>query len=259
MGFGFGGYGGLGYAGYGYGGYGYGGYPYRGPIYHPITAVWVRSGSTTGLVPLNPLDKSGKTPINLAHGVYALNGNGVSATPGAPVLGEKWSVEKNPPKGMPFGTTFARATQPVRVSRTILSSNTGSRAVTLSRDSSIVYDAKQHSFVNRNTATKTAEPAKVTGKSATNTAVAERNAKVPNAAVPARGATMMNRPHINPPTPPMSAARSAESRGGESRGGMWSGAGASSPSSSTHSISSPSTGHGGGTGGGGGAAGGGHH
>ena len=261
MGFGFGG---LGYGGFGYAGYGYGGYPYRGgPIYHPITAVWVRSGNTTGLVPLNPLDKSGKTPINLAHGVYALNGNGISAVPVAPVAGEKWSVEKSPPKGMPFATTFARTTQPVRVSRTILSSNTGSRAVTLSRNSSIVYDAGQHRFVNSNNAKKNVEAAKETNvKSTTNTAVAERNAKVPNVAPAERGATVMNRPHINPPTPPMSAARSAESRGGESRGGMWSGAEASSPSigssSSTHSISSPSAGHSGG-GGGGGAAGGGHH
>jgi FecR protein len=262
MGFGFGG---MGYPGYGYGGYGYagyGGYPYRGPIYHPITAVWVRSGNTTGLVPLNPMDQQGKTPINLAHGVYALNGNGISATPVTPAAGEKWSVEKNPPKGMAFGTTFARTTQPVRVSRTILSSNTGSRAVTLSRDSSIVYDGKQHQFVNSNTATtKTEEAAKVnSGTSSKNTATVERSAKVPNAATAERSATVVNRPHINPPTPPMSAGRAAETRG-ESHGGMWGGSSAASApviSSSPSAASSSSSGHSSG-GGGGATAGGGHH
>jgi hypothetical protein len=252
MGFGFGG---LGYAGYG-------GYPYRGPIYHPITAVWVRSGNTTGLVPLSPMDKNGKVPINLAHGVYALNGNGIAATPVAPAAGEKWSVEKNPPKGAPFGMNFARTTQPMRVSRTILSSNAGSRAVTLSRDSSIVYDGSQHRFVNNNNAaaTKTEEPAKVTnGTSTKTTAVAERNAKVPNVATTERGATVVNRPHINPPAPPAySGGRSAESRGAESRGGMWGGSAPSAPVMS--STPSSSSGHSsGGSGGGGGTAGGGHH
>jgi len=256
MGFGFGG---LGYPGY-YGYAGYGGYPYRGPIYHPITAVWVRSGNTTGLVPLNPMDKNGKTPLNLTHGVYQLNGNAISATPMAPAAGEKWSIERNPPKGMPVGTTFARTTQPVRVSRTILSSNTGSRAVTLSRDSSIVYDGSQHRFVNSNAAaTKAEETAKANNGASTKNA--ERNAKVPNAAAAERSAPVMNRPHINPPTPPAYAGgRSAESRGGEGHGGMWGGGAPSAPviSSSPSVGTSSSSGHSSG-GGGGGTAGGGHH
>lgn len=255
MGFGFGG---MGYPGYGY--TGYGGYPYRGgPIYHPVTAVWVRSGNTTGLVPLSPVDRDGKAPVNLEHGVYTLNGNAISATPVAPAAGEKWSVEKNPPKNMPLGTTFARTTQPVRVSRTILSSNTGSRAVTLTRDSSIAYDGKQHSFVNSNTATNTADAAKGTNvKSTTNAAVASRtNAKVPDAATAPRGATPMNRPHINPPAPPMAGGRSAETRGAESRGG-WAG-GPSAPVISSPSAATSSSGHSSGGSGGGGTAGGGHH
>ena len=53
-------------------------------------------------------------------------------------------------------TTLAATTQPTRVSRTILSGNSGSRPVTLSRDSSIVYDASQHRFVNGNASTKVA-------------------------------------------------------------------------------------------------------
>jgi FecR protein len=258
MGYGFGG---LGYPGY----YGYGGYPYHHvPIYHPITAVWVHSGNSSGLVPLNPLDQHGKAPINLAHGIYTLNGNGISATPVAPAAGEKWSVEKNPPKGMPFGTTFARSTQPVRVSRTILSSNTGSRAVTLSRDSSIVYDGIQHRFVNSNTATKTVDEAKVnTGATTTNAAVAERNAKVPSVTTTTHGAggTVVNRPHINPPAPPVSGGRSVESRGGENRGGMWGGSSQSSSAviSSSHSSGTSSSSSGHSSGGGGGTAGGGHH
>jgi hypothetical protein len=267
MGFGFGG---LGYPGYyGYGGYGYagyGGYPYRGPIYHPVTAVWVRNGNTTGLVPLSPGDKNGKPPINLAHGVYTLNGNAISATPVPPAAGEKWSVEKNPPKNLlPLATNFARTTQPVRVSRTILSSNTGSRAVTLSRDSSIAYDGKQHQFVNSNTATtttKTEEAAKANNTAPTrNAAVADRNAKIPNApSAPARSVAVANRPHINPPAPPMTSGRSAETRGAESHGGMWGGSAASNaPVISAPSAGTSSSSHSSGASGGGGTAGGGHH
>jgi len=35
------------------------------PIYRPVTAVFVRQGGKTGIVPMHPLDQKGKTPLNL--------------------------------------------------------------------------------------------------------------------------------------------------------------------------------------------------
>src|SRR2546422_4017179 len=55
-----------------------------GRYWRPVTAVWVRSGTTTGLVPVHPLDVKGKTPINLAHGVIRTPGMG--GTVGKPTV-----------------------------------------------------------------------------------------------------------------------------------------------------------------------------
>lgn len=238
-GFGFGGfgygYGGFGFAPLGYGS-GYGGY--GGPVYRPITAVWVHSGGTTGLVPVSPQDKNGKAPVNLVHGIYTLKGNTVAATPTAFQSGDKWSVEKNPPRGALSASTFAASTQPARVSRTIL----GNRAVTLSRDSSIAYDPANHTFVNSNNSK--VEQSKAAEKPP---AVAEnRGAKVPSAERPN---SLPARPPISPPSPRTSAAHTGN------HGGDWAGgdptAGPRSSSSSSSVASGPSAGgHAGGAGGG---------
>jgi FecR protein len=243
-GFGFGGMG-YGYGGLGFSplGYGYGG-AYGGPVYRPITAVWVHSGGDTGLVPVSPQDAHSKTPANLAHGVYALKGNAVEATPTPFQPGEKYSVMKSPPRGALTATTFAASTQPVRVSRTILSG----RAVTLSRDSSIVYDPAHHAFVNNNNSQvqegKTAE--RSTEKAPT-VAAENRGAKVPTAERPN---SLPARPRISPPEPRMSAARSGNGPHGEwgdPRGGAPVGVMPSSSSSSS-TASAPSAGHSGGGG-----------
>ena len=111
------------------------GFANGGPLgYRPATAVFVRNGSTTGFVPMNPMDAHGKTPLNLSQGVYAFHGNAAPVTPAA---GEKWNVVKAPPRETVSTPAFAATTQPARVSRTILSSSTGSRPVTVSRDSSM--------------------------------------------------------------------------------------------------------------------------
>lgn len=206
--------------------------------YHPITAVWVRNGTTTGLVPLNPADVHGKTPINVAQGIYTVRGNTLEATPVTAAAGEKWSVVKNPPRGTLSAASLERATQPVRVSRTILSGNSGSRAVTLSRDSSIVYDATQHRFVNGNSAPKAVtEEAKEPGVGG-GTIAKGSDARVPggNASAPtvAHGSTMPSRPHISPPSPPSYGNSSHAS----SNSAVWSG-GAANPGTSTNS--SPAT------------------
>ena len=41
------------------------------PIYRPVTAVFVRQGGKTGIVPMHPLDQKGKTPLNLERGVFS--------------------------------------------------------------------------------------------------------------------------------------------------------------------------------------------
>ena len=109
-----------------------------GPIYYrPVTAVWVHSGPTLGIVPLHPADKNGKVPQNLPQGVFAVEGQTLAKT-AIPAGNEKWAVVKNAPAGTLVSGALASSSAPARVSRTILSGNAGSRSVTLSRESSIV-------------------------------------------------------------------------------------------------------------------------
>jgi FecR protein len=221
--------------GFGYGGYGYGGGPF---LYHPITAVWVRSGTATGLVPIHPADAAGKAPINLAKGVYPLQGSAIAA-PVTPAEGEKWSVVKNPPRGTLTAAPLAVTTQPTRVSRTILSG----RSVTLSRDSSIVYDPAQHRFVNGGKAGKDAaeEEKGIQGTTAAertaNAAVASRSERTPNAPVVAKGSVVPARPHITPPNPP--SGGSSHPSGG---GAIWDNvsSGSSGSSHTTTAVPAPS-------------------
>lgn len=238
------------------------GFGYGGPVYYrPITAVWVHSGATTGLVPVHPADAHGRTPVNLSHGVYALQGNTLAATT-TTTAGEKWSVAKNPPRNALASTSFVASAQPTRVSRTILSSNAGSRSATFGRNSSIVYDAGQHRYVNSATSVKT--PSEVANASATaatktNTRTGTNATVVPggpsrpaNVNAGTHGNVAPARPHINPPAPSYGGSAHSSARG------TWSGSSHGSTGSSmgsmgsVHSSSTGSVGHasGGGTGGG---------
>jgi hypothetical protein len=226
--------------GFGYGGYGYGGNPL---LYHPITAIFVHSGTTTGVVPMNPADQYGKVPINLAHGVFPLQGNTIAPST-APAAGENWSVIKNLPRGTVTASILATTAAPTRVSRTILSG----RAVTLSRDSSIVYDASQHRFVNNGNAAKApAEEAKAIAESsgagtASNSVAAGAAEHAPNTPTVARVTTAV-RPHINPPNPPSNGGSSHSSNGA-----AWVGDASNSSNSenSSHTVSAAPAGHSGG-------------
>jgi len=133
--------------------YGYQGYP-AGPgrprpvVYHPphpiyrgVTGVFVRQGGAIGIVPIHPLDKNGKTPLNLQHGVFSNVGKpDESAHVIAVEPGQKWQTLKSPPREI-FSGSLAATVPPSRVSRTVLSSNGNSRAVTVGRDSSISSNA----------------------------------------------------------------------------------------------------------------------
>jgi hypothetical protein len=208
----------------------------KGPVhYRPVTAVWVHSLSSTGLVPLHPIDTHGKPPLNLGQGVYAVHNNALERTI-TPSTGEKWAVLKQPPHEALTAAALALTTPPTRVSRTVLSGNSGSRPVTLSRDSSIVYAPGEHRFVNGN------EPAKVTPEevktqtgTSTGTIQSTTTSSTSGSAHPpivprTSGAVVASRPSISPPRAPSSS--SSHSLG------------------SSHTSSSSSMGH---------SSGGGHH
>jgi hypothetical protein len=213
---------------------------YGGPIgYRPLTAVWVHSGTTTGLVPLHPADKQAKTPLNLAQGIYTLQGQTLSRNITS-AAGEKWSVLKNPPRDLATANSFAATAPPTRISRTILSGNSGSRSVTLSRDSSIVYDPTQRRFVNGSSPSKPVSEEAQTKAAETggDAAVAHGSARPPAAATVAHGATLPSRPRISPPRPPSTGYASHPSGGA-----IWN---APSPTNSSHTTSSAPASHSGG-------------
>lgn len=218
-----------------------------GPIYYrPVTAVWVHSGATTGLVPVHPADTRGKTPLNLGQGVYGVHGNAVTQTL-LPNSGAKWSVTTHLPGTALTASTLAPTVPPTRVSRTILSGTAGSRAVTLSRDSSITYDPGQRRFVNGSEPVKVTEATKaengtsVGAKNAAPGAVVGGTARATNVpATPPRG-TIPARPNVAPPPAPHYSGNTARTGGGAT----WSGHSSASSGSSmgSHASSSGTSSH----------------
>ena len=228
------------------------------PVYHPVTAVFVRNNNTLGIVPMHPLDGKGKTPLNLDHGVFWPTG--ASDLAGRRVIasesGEKWQTLKSPPKDA-FRNGLVASAPPERISRTVLERASGTRIITTMKESSIVYDPKEHRYVNS---------PNVPG-SASRESLAERE-RVPSPArdgrnnvdgVPrasARNNVAPPRNSVPPPVPRYSGGGERGSVGG-SRGswGGWDGSRSSSGSSvaggSVHSAPAPSASHGSSGGGGG--------
>ena len=210
--------------------------------YRPVTGVWVHSGTVAGLVPLHPGDGNGRPPANLGRGIYAVNGNTVTPTLRA-ASGEKWSVDKNPPRNMLEAAKFASTATPTRVSRTIVSSTTGNRPVMAGSGSSIVYDASHHRYVNSNSPTKVntdavAENGKPVDKNG-HTATSEGRGNSGNLPSASHG-MVPARPNITPPHPTTTyGGGSSHSSGGTAWGGPSSSSSASSSAgSSTHSSGS---------------------
>jgi hypothetical protein len=215
-----------------------------GPIYYrPVTAVWVHSGPTLGIVPLHPADKNGKVPQNLSQGVFAVQGQTLAKT-AIPAGNEKWAVVKNAPAGTLVSGSLTSSSAPARVSRTILSGNAGNRSVTLSRQSSIVYDPAEHRFVNSNSSavmnregtTKTEPNATPLGKvplAGTPAVQTARTSQPPTARVstPSRGS-------FAAPAPARSSGSSGGSMlwggGNHGSGSMGSAHGSSASSGSSH-------------------------
>ena len=232
------------------------------PVYRATTAVFVRQNGKLGVVPMHPLDKNGKTPLNLEHGVFSTE---PARNLTVPVLsaagGQKWETVKSPTHEALTGGLMA-TTAPVRTSRTTLEGPSGARIVSLSRNSSIVYDAHEHRFVNTNSAPSSA--AAPTG------AIPEKNApggtrndplvagprnspppgtstRVPVTPTAARSTA----PPSRAAQPPPPAARTSSGGGGYRGGGSASAGGGSSRASSAPSapaphVSAPSSSSGGG-------------
>src|SRR6266446_1382865 len=228
--------------------------------FRPVTGVFIRSKTgLIGLVPVHPLDVRGKEPINLAKGVFPVAGGTVSqqAMAGATAAGQSWKVMKAPPRESLTNTAVATSVAPTRVSRTIVGGGSNGRVVTLDRNSSIAYDAREHRFVNGAAVTQTGE-AKSTGKTdATREAFTSQRAaqgraeasapasvRVPAASM--RAAAPPPRA-MAPPPPPATAGSysSGWSQGNASRGSASAPAASHSASaaSASHTSSAGSSGH----------------
>jgi hypothetical protein len=248
-------YGWLWSPGFGFGG-GFGGFvPFR-----PVTGVFLRSKTgLLGLVPTHPLDVRGKEPINVTKGIFPVTGGAVSQQALAS-SGESWKVLKAAPRESLTATAVGPSVAPARVSRTVLAGSSGTgRVVTLDRNSSITYDAREHRFVNEAAApasskVKPAEGADTarealaverTGQARTEAPAAAANMHVPAAsaravAPPSRVATPPSRAMAPPPRPSVGGSAAGGSWGAASRGS----AGASAPHSAPSAAAShPSGGH----------------
>ncbi len=216
------------------------------PVFHPVTAVFVRQGGRSGIVPLHPLDEKGKTPLNLERGVFSNVGTqGVSAQLIPVERGQKWETLKSPPRESLSGSLVATG-PPARVSRTVVEGKSGIRAVTLSKDSSIIYDPVGHRFVNTNSSTASSsvnESEIRTENGRTSGAIAATaSATLPRTLVapPATRSATSTPPARNTVPPPAPRYSGGERSGSSGRGGSWSGSASPSRSSAGHSSSSSS-------------------
>lgn len=237
------------------------GFGYRGNPWRPVTAVFVHSGATVGLVPIHPTDRRGKTPVNIAQGLFPVPGSKISGA--ALPSGEKWKVLKAAPREL-LSSSVAESAPPSRISRTVLSSAGGSRAVTAGHDSSITYDSREHRFVNSNSSPSSSAAAASAAPSSETRAEKESSAAVANSSAKvaateavvtsAATATIAAPPAARPVTAtpparsvivPPPATRTTSSNGGGPVRGSNSGTARPAPSStsSTPRASSPPASH----------------
>jgi hypothetical protein len=229
------------------------------PVYRASTAVFVRQNGKLGVVPMHPLDKNGKTPLNLEHGVFtAESGRNVTSATLSAAAGQKWETLKSPPREA-LASGLAATTAPVRTSRTTLEGSGGTRVVSLSHDSSIVYDPKEHRFVNTNAAPPSSrETTAISGKNApsvsrnehlledsrNNLPPATTTARVAVAPTSTRASAPPSRSMAPPPAPHTSSGGGY--RGGESATtGGGSSRGSAAPSAPAPHASAPAGGGGG--------------
>jgi hypothetical protein len=221
------------------------------PIFHPATAVFVRNNGKLGLVPMHPLDEKGKTPLNFPHGVFSPSGSkGARDQMIAAAPGQKWETLKSAPKEA-FTSGAQPSAPPVRVSRTVLEGASGTRVVSMNKDSSIAYDPKEHRFVNSNSGpvSSSASEKEIRGErqnAETAASGSARKTAAVTAPMAARNSTPPPRITTPPPAPRYSGSGGAR---GSSAGASstWGGSrssgssGASSGGSSGHTASAPAS------------------
>jgi len=220
------------------------------PIYHPVTAVFVRNGGKSGIVPMHPLDAKGKSPLNLDRGVFALEGSkGVSHQITSVENGQKWEALKTPPRDI-LNSSLVAAAPPARVFRSVVEGKSETRAISLDSKSTIAYDPVGRRFVNSNTAAASSEngrqvhgPGTVSVATSTQTLGTPSRTPYPVTPSPARGGSGVPSARISVP-PPARSSGGGGSFGGGGRGSSWGGtssSGASSGSSSSAGRSSSSS------------------
>src|SRR3984957_17406663 len=251
---------------YGYGG-GYGGYPRRRippivhpprPLYRASTAMFVRQNGRLGIVPMHPLDKEGKTPLNLEHGVFSTEPARNTREPAQFAAGgQKWETLKSPPREA-FSSGLVATTPPVRTSRTLIEGSSGTRIVSLSHDSSIVYDPREHRFINTNAAPSSARDAAAIAEKngpgmSRNEHIAEGARTNPLMGTTTRVASAPTSARVTAPPsrsiPAPPAPRSSSGGGGRTEsagGGSRSSSSSASSASASHASAPASSGSGGG-------------
>jgi len=244
-----------------YNNYGHGGVPNRRPpprvnpphpLYRASTAVFVRQNGQLGIVPMHPLDKAGKPPLNAEHGIFSAQGSEKLETPLQGAGAEKWQTVKSPSHTALSGGLVA-TTAPERVSRTLVQSAAGSRVISLGQSSSIAYDPREHRFVNTNSAAsrdqkEAAEAAEknsaIAAEKTASEAAKDNNTNRNVAKPPAnRAAVTPPRNVPNPPPSPHASGAGPRSGGTEYTGGGGSHASAPPPAPAPR-VSAPSGGGG---------------
>jgi hypothetical protein len=225
------------------------------PTYwRPVTATWVHTGATVGVVPVHPADVHGKTPLNLAQGIYPVQGR-ATAEPVTVNTKEKLSVLKKGPGNEVAAATLASAAAPTHTPRTLTATRGGTPL-----GSSILYDPKTHVYVNSGTA---ARPDRAENKVATapvpETKSANAGETSGRSSQPAP-AQAVARAVPRVPIAPAPARSSGSSSSSATSGTTWNGSGSNTSSNTTNTTSrgpSPSSSGGSSRGSSGGSAGGG--
>jgi FecR protein len=215
-------------------GFGNGSVPVK---FHPVTATFVRSGSTVAMVPTNPADRGSKTPLNLAH-VMPLNSPGAAKEIPAAA---NWKVVKEVPAEA-FVSHASPASVPARSTLAVQSRS----ATAQPAGSTIAYDAKEHRFVNSNVnARSAAVTSSATGASVTSsspaTARASSTTSLAHAATIASQVRTMSPASARVAAPPPATRSYSSARGGVFESGS-SGRGTSSIATSSRAASSGSRG-----------------
>jgi hypothetical protein len=213
----------------------------RKRIHHPVH--WVKLGKQTGFVPASPLDKKGKTPANLRHGIYVPSREDsidrIEHVDFKPA--EKIEILASAPKEFRVATQpdFAKAVPPEIRGRLLTETSRDSKLTNAGRsDAKITYDYTKQQFVRDGVAMsgRTSKPVVVSGLNS-HGGFSSRESGRSNGRSPYRGSAGGRQGS--------SASSSSRSNEGGSRGGSESqSAGGESRSSSASSTSSSSSGPG---------------